>query len=165
METTHYLKQFQEVLHQLDHQLFAQKQLDLKVGIWLNSAVLKIQNQAWLNPSATAKPFAESIFFSVWVNGETIGKNRLYYNIHALKLRELTGYKIQSREFAVAFRARFKPFELQWPHVRTDFGPLTLMEGWVKLDEIDFDETVKALVLKFLDMAFIVDELLAERKK
>jgi hypothetical protein len=165
METACYLDKFQKSIDQLDQKLFNQKQLELKVGVWLNSAVLKIQKRSWLGDPQTAKPFEGSVFFSTWVNDELIKANKLYYNIHALKLRELTGYAIKSRDFAEAFRARFKPFEKNWPNVSLNFGPLTLMEGWVNIDADDFEGAVASLAVHFLEIAFIIDDLLAERKK
>lgn len=54
-------------------------------------------------------------------------QDRVFYNIRALKLRELEGYAITSRDFARDFRDRFEAMRDQWPNVRVDFGPATLM--------------------------------------
>lgn len=89
----------------------------------------------------------------------------LNYNIHALKLRQLTGYSIKSRDFAEAFRSRFKPFENKWPNVSVDFGPLTLMQGWVSIDIENPENEIAGLAHQFLEIQFIIDELLKERKK
>ncbi|SEN37788.1 hypothetical protein SAMN04488505_1102 [Chitinophaga rupis] len=164
METAYYLDKFQKIANDLDQQHFSEKKLESKVGIWLHSVALKVQKRSWINASQLARPFEESIFFSVWVNDESARTGKLYYNIHALKLRQLTGYKIKSRDFATAFRMRFKAFEMKWPNVRLDLGPLTLMEGWVVLDEEHFAATVKDLTYNFSAIAFIIDELLEERK-
>jgi hypothetical protein len=165
METAYYLDIFKKTGNQLDQHLLSQHQLELKVGEWLQSAVLKMQKLSWLNQSQTARPFEESIFFSIWVNKESISKNRLHYNIHALKLRELKNYSIQSREFAAAFRSQFKAFEKKWPNVSTDFGPLTLMQGWISLDSENFNKEVLALANNFIEIQFIIDDLLATGKK
>lgn len=165
METADYLNILKRTGDQLEQRLLSQYQLEVKVGEWLQSAVLKIQKLSWLNQSQTARPFEESIFFSIWANKESISKNRLYYNIHALKLRELKNYSIQSREFAAAFRSRFKAFEKQWPNVSVDFGPLTLMQGWISTDTENFDIEVSNLARNFLSIQFIIDDLLSERKK
>lgn len=165
MDTNYYINKFEKSLTLTDKQLLSQKKLEYKVGIWLNSVVLKIQKQSWRNTSTTAKPFEESIFFSVWLNEDTIRQGKLYYNIHALKLRQLAGHSIKSREFADAFRLRFKNFEQKWPNVRVDYGPLTLMEGWVAIDEENLDSIISNLAHHFLDIQFIIDDLLAERKK
>lgn len=164
MEIGYYLDKFQKSVDRFDKGLFDQKRLEYKVGVWLESVVLKIQKKIWVNEQTT-KPFGESIFFSIWLNDESIQKGKLYYNIHALKLRELVGYAIKSREFADAFRLRFKPFEKEWPNVSVNFGPLTLMEGWVILDEADLGDIIKELAYKFLEIESIIDDLLIERKK
>ncbi|PYF75147.1 hypothetical protein [Pedobacter nutrimenti] len=165
METSIYLDKFEALAGQLTRELPGQGQLQCKAGMWLNSAVLKIQRTSWLNPSAGVKPFEESIFFSLWISEASLKENRLYYNIHALKLRELSAYVIKSREFAEAFRKAFKAFEKRWPNVRTDFGPLTLMEGWIKIPEKTFEKDVLALARQFLDIEFIINGLLEERRK
>jgi hypothetical protein len=165
MDKGYYLDKFQHGLVRLNGELFREKQLELKVGTWLNSVALKIQKKAWVNLSPTAKPFQESIFFSIWVNAETIRQGKLYYNIHALKLRELTYYTIKSRDFAEAFRLRFKQFEAKWPNINLGFGPLTLMEGWISLDENNIEKDITQLAYLFLEITPIIDELLSARKK
>jgi hypothetical protein len=45
----------------------------------------------------------------------------------------------------------------------SDFGPLTLMEGWVDLNEY-LQEDIIELVQKFLKVSFI-DKVLAQYKK
>lgn len=166
IETRVYLDRFQKSADELDVQVnFNQKELEYKVGVWLDSVVLKIQNRSWLNTSPETKPFEDSVFFSVWLNDESIQKGKIYYNIHALKLRQLTNYSIKSREFSNAFRMRFKPFEKQWPNVSVDFGPLTLMEGWVPFDQKHIEKLVADLASNFLEIAVIIEDLLKERKK
>ncbi|SHG20375.1 hypothetical protein [Pedobacter caeni] len=166
IETREYLGRFQKSADELDKLVnFNQKELVYNVGIWLDSVVLKIQNRSWLNTSPETKPFEESVFFSVWLNDESIQKGKIYYNIHALKLRQLTNYSIKSREFSNAFRLRFMPFEKQWPNVSVDFGPLTLMEGWVPFDHEHIEKLVADLASNFLEIAVIIEDLLKERKK
>ncbi|MDN5285933.1 MAG: hypothetical protein JWR38_2207 [Mucilaginibacter sp.] len=165
METPSYLDKFQKSVDHFNMEQFSQKKLECKVGVWLQSVALKIQKKSWINASRTARPFEESIFFSVWLSDELIQSGKLYYNTHALKLRELIGYSIKSREFADAFRTRFKPFEKRWPNVSVNFGPLTLMEGWVTLDNENLEAIIMDLAYKFLEIEFIIDDLLKERKK
>lgn len=121
--------------------------LDVRVGKYLGCPVLKIDKPAWNNRGEVAIP--GEIFFSIWMKE----KGRLCYNIHALKLRHLTAYKLQSREFAVAFRARFDSGG--WPNVSMDFGPQTLMQGWIT-SEGEIDE----LIERFCGMHSLIDELL-----
>lgn len=165
METTYYLAKFKNSADHFNKQLFNQKNLEYKVGVWLASVALKIQKKVWINTSPTARPFEESIFFSVWLNDESIQKGKLRYNIHALKLRQLAGYSIKSRDFADAFRLRFKKFEKKWPNVSVNFGPLTLMEGWVTIDEDNLESLISDLAYRFLEIESIIDDLLAQRKK
>jgi hypothetical protein len=164
MQTDHYLNIFQEAVDSFDLTPFTQNGLEMKVGVWLNSVVLKIQKPSWRNNSPDAIPFQDSIFFSVWIN-ESSQQNKLYYNIHALKLRELIAYKLKSRDFAGDFRTRFKLFEDQWPNVSTNFGPLTLMEGWVAIDDDGIESQVQNLAQKLLNVCFIIDDLLDASKK
>jgi len=163
MNTNHYINLFQNAFNPVNQTSFAQNHLELKVGVWLNSVVLKVQKKSWQNPNRA--PFESGIFFSVWINDESIAKGKLYYNIHALKLRELSAYKIKSRDFAEAFRLRFKPFEHAWPNVSAAFGPLTLMEGWVKYDADHMSDSVADITNRFLLVQHIIDNLLADRKK
>jgi hypothetical protein len=165
MDTAHYLTKFQKSIDLLDLQPFKQAGLELKAGEWVKSAVLKIQKSSWRSSVPGTKPFKNCIFFSIWVSDELLNQGKIAYNIHALKLRELKGYTIKSREFAEAFREKFKPFEGQWPNVSTAYGPLTLMEGWVKLDEKDMENAVAGLAVKFLEVHHIIDDLLLARKK
>lgn len=92
-------------------------------------------------------------------------ESKLMYNIHALKLRQLKGYSITSRQFADDFRKAFKPFEKRWPNVSTSFGPLTLMEGWVKLDAASLADDVLKLARQFLEIDHLIDELLEKHRK
>jgi hypothetical protein len=165
MDLSSYLDKFQTSTARLDSARFSKDQLDYKCGRWLRSVVLKFQKKAWADPLPAAKPFEGSIFCSIWVNETLIQQGRLNYNIHALKLRELKGYAIQSREFAEAFRSRFKPFSRKWPNVSVDFGPLNLMEGWAPFDETDLEPKIQQLAYQFLELAPIIDDLLAKRKK
>jgi hypothetical protein len=165
MDRIYYLREFQKCLDRMDEKSFRDHRLELKVGVWRNAVALKIQKKAWIDGSPAAKPFEGSIFFSVWVNEGSIREGRLLYNIHALKLRELKGYSIKSRDFAESFRSAFRPFEKEWPNVSLSFGPLTLMEGWVRLDLHDPGPGIKELAYKFSEIAFIIDDLLEERRR
>jgi hypothetical protein len=165
VETAYYLEKFNEMAGRLDRGLLSKSQMEVKVGVWLRSVALKMQKRYWVNKSPTANPFRESIFFSVWLNDESIREGKLNYNIHALKLRQLTAYSIKSRDFAEAFRARFKPFEKSWPNVDLHFGPQTLMEGWMRIDPENFGNEIVDLAHRFLEIQFIIDDLLEERKK
>jgi hypothetical protein len=44
-------------------------------------------------------------------------------------------------------------------------GPLTLMQGWVVFGDNNIENLINSLSYQFLEIAFIIDDLLAERKK
>lgn len=86
------------------------------------------------------------------------------YNIHALKLRKLKGYSIQSRKFAELFREDFKDYTHKWKNVSTNHGPLTLMEGWLKLDLETFQDKVLKKAYNFLEIEHLIDTTLEKFK-
>lgn len=164
MPPTSYLTEFKKAANSLDRNSLAAKNLEIEVGVWLESVVLRLQKKAWVN-NPDEKPHSDaSIFFSIWLNDESVRKNRIFYNIHALKLRQLRGYKITSREFAAAFRAGFVHFEHLWPNVSTSFGPLTLMQGWKEFDPGNVRRDVFDIAARFLEIDSIIDELLYNRR-
>ncbi len=183
MEIAPYLSEFEKAAEKvgLDATLLAQKGLDVEVGLWLNSVVLRMHKKTWANKPFERPQSDTAIFFSIWVNVKDVKADRLFYNIHALKLRQLHGYRITSRDFAADFRAGFKPFARHWPNVSVDFGPLNLMEGWVALDAAAVADPVAsalapaiaadviaaddALATGFLEIAPLIDALLERRKK
>lgn len=54
--------------------IFDRKGLVLKVGVWLNSVALKIQKPSWTNAPLQPLSFQQSIFFSIWVNDDTLAR-------------------------------------------------------------------------------------------
>ncbi|MBL7910861.1 MAG: hypothetical protein JNJ41_07400 [Bacteroidia bacterium] len=153
-----FTNKFKEVSDKIDHNLLNEKKFELKIGFWLDSVVFRLQKKAWTNNKNA------SIFFSIWLNEEGIKANKLLYNIHALKLREFKGYSIQSRDFAFAFREKFKKYKAKWPNVSIDYGPLTLMEGFQKIDLSDFEKEMLVLIDLFFKMEHLIDDNLKERK-
>jgi hypothetical protein len=91
--------------------------------------------------------------------------NEANYNIHALKLRELKGYSIASREFASAFRTGFAPMRSAWPNVSVDYGPLTLMEGWIAVTASHFEKDVLDLMESFQRLSPLIDRLLWSQRR
>jgi hypothetical protein len=165
MDTTFYLEKFQKAADALDKQLLDETGIEVAVGVVLDSVFLKLYKKSWANPSSDPLTAESRIFFSIWINDGAIGKQRLLYNIHALKMRHLNGYAIQSRQFADTFRAAFRGFEPVWPNVSVKFGPLTLMEGWVKIGLFDFKDEILMLANNFLAIAHLVDDTLIQFKK
>jgi hypothetical protein len=164
MDSTLYLNIFQQAGNQLDDGLLHTKQIKWWVGMYGDSVCLKLYKTAWANKLPDALSAASRIFFSVWINDETIKQGKLMYNIHALKLRQLEGHKITSRDFANDFRTSFGPFENKWPNVSTAFGPLTLMEGFAKIDLNGIEHEVVQLANQFIAIDYLIDKLLDERR-
>jgi hypothetical protein len=90
--------------------------------------------------------------------------NRVNYNIHALKLRDLKGYSIKSRDFAFDFRSAFASVRSALPNVSVDYGPLTLMEGWIEADSVHFEKDVLDLMGGFQSLSPLIDRLLEWRR-
>jgi hypothetical protein len=142
----------QAVAH--NQQKLTENQIDARFGEYQGCPFLKLDKASWHNRGEVAIP--GEIFFSIWLDE----KGRLNYNIHALKLRHLTKFKLQSREFAKDFRAQLILNDHDWPNLSLDFGPLTLMQGWV-----EHESQFEGLVTKFIAIHPIIDELLEEQKK
>jgi hypothetical protein len=136
-----------------------------KQGFYDGCAVLKLQKPSWTNDSMDQVRNTSGIFFSIWTNKASLSKRRARYNVHALKMRELRGYSITSRDFASAFRRRFAPVQSEWPHVRVDFSPLTLMEGWMTIDPHRFSDDVHGLMSRFESLVPVIDDLLDARRR
>ena len=165
MDTAFYLEKFKKAADKLDKRLLASKQIEsCVVPYGKDCVVLKLYKRWWANQSPDPVTAESRIFFSVWISGSSVNEQKLLYNIHALKLRQLKGYSIQSRKFAAIFRDSFKAFEHKWKNVRVDFGPLTLMEGWLKIDMLNFDDDILHLASNFLAIDYLVDDSLAHFK-
>jgi hypothetical protein len=136
----------------------------VQTGTWLESVVLKLHKKHWANMPFETPQSGSAIFFSIWMNDKTLKEDKLFYNIHALRLRQLKGYSITSREFAENFRKKFKQYENRWPNVSVDYGPLTLMEGWIKPDPTHLQKNILELANKFLEIDFLIDDLLMKYK-
>ena len=164
MEPTFYLERFQNAADQIDKRLLAQKQLEVSTGLYKDSVFLKLYKRSWASPLQDPLIAETRIFFSVWICDSAIRERKLLYNVHALKLRRLKGYSIESRKFADTFRGNFKDFEHKWKNVSVKFGPLTLMEGWLKIDLGDFQDEILELANNFLEIEYLVDDALAKFK-
>jgi hypothetical protein len=160
-----YLQKFHEAAGKLDKKLLAKKQVEAAVGIYRNAVFLKLYKKAWTNQFEDPLTAASRIFFSVWINDSIVQEQKIFYNIHAFKLRKLKGYAIESRKFAAMFRSNFRPFEYKWPNVSMQFGPLTLMQGWIKFDTENFVTDVLNLAANFLETEYLIDNTLAYFKR
>ena len=160
MDFKTYVEEFQQAADRLDEGLLVKKQVEVAVGTVLSSVFIKLYKKSWTSSFEDLLTAQSRIFFSVWINDRGIQEHKLFYNIHAFKLRHLPGYCIQSRKFAECFRNSFKDFEHKWPNVSVQFGPLTLMQGWVKIDLGNYQEEIIELADNFLAIEYLVDETL-----
>jgi len=158
-----YLPHFNRVARRLRPSL-QPLQLELEAGSWLGSSAVKVQKRTWTSAPGMTEAGESGIFFSVWITEASRNEQRTLYNIHALKLRGLPGYSLQSREFAEAFRRRFSPQLNSWPNASVKFGPQTLMQGWITLEPDRLEADVEKLIRRFVPLARTIDELLAGRK-
>ncbi len=123
--------------------------------------VLKLRQHHW-SPELTDAIVSEiGIFFSVWIECDGGPEDRLHYNLHALKLRQLKPYRLESRKFARAFREAFSSRSAGWPNVRTDYGPQTLFQGFVVCPQSHIEEAATELTDRFAPLADVVNRLLA----
>ncbi|MEP7197099.1 MAG: hypothetical protein ABI851_11325 [Saprospiraceae bacterium] len=165
MDIKHYLDKFNKSADRLDKKQLNQKELEVSVDLVLDSVCLKLFKRAWTNDTNKPLTAEARIFFSVWINDKTLKENKVYYNIHALKLRKLNTYAILSRAFADNFRNKFKKYQNNWENVSTKFGPLTLMEGWVEFEEENLENIVFGFAEKFIEIEQLMDQTLKEFEK
>lgn len=160
MDELFYKQKFQEAVDTISGKEFDDEGLRLSVHVILESVALKIDKPEWSSNAESPIDASGRIFFSVWVNEKSIREGRLYYNIHALKLRNLKTYKIPARDFAEEFRRHFESNWANWENVNLKYGPLTLMEGWVELKPDHIQDDLHKLANRFLTVSPIIDEVL-----
>ncbi|WP_106916605.1 hypothetical protein [Chryseobacterium aurantiacum] len=165
MEDAFYLKEFNSAIEKIPKEEFERCNLEVAIDIVLESAALKLYKAEWSGDPLSPPDATGRIFFSIWINDSSIHEGKMYYNIHALKVRTLKNYTISSRKFAQDFRNEFLKYQKDWPNVRVDYGPLTLMQGWVELKADNLQENIGELVRNFLKISFIIDRVLALYKK
>ncbi len=79
-------------------------------------------------------------------------------------MRHLKGYSIQSRQFANVFRESFKRFDKKWENVSVKFGPVTLMEGWLKVEYSNSQDEIVALANNRIEIEQLIDDTLTHFK-
>lgn len=136
-----------------------------KQGFYKNCFVLKLQKPLWTNDPMDRVQNESGIFFSIWIEEKAAHSGRANYNIHALKLRGLRQFTIASRDFAADFRKRFASVRNAWPNVSTEYGPLTLMEGWIEFSPDSCEADILALMERFRQLSPFIDRLLETRRK
>jgi hypothetical protein len=68
MDTSFYLSEFEKAARELDGGLLSQKGLDVEVGVWLGSVVLRMHKKTWANKPFERPQSDTAIFFSIWLN-------------------------------------------------------------------------------------------------
>ena len=153
--------QYQVVLERIRqnhaNRLLRTFQLHCEAGNCLDSAALKLQKRHWSDNG-----MGQGIFFSVWLGNREVETNRFNYNIHALKLGSQKSCGVKPVAFARAFRSRFA--FTGWPNISTDYGPQTLMQGWLPLHPRTFEQDVLGLIEHFASTHHTIDELLNHGK-
>ena len=160
-----YLNKFENAVEAFDKKELEKSGLEIQTGIWLNSVVIRLQKKNWVNNPDEKPHSGSAIFMGIWIDQEAFSKKILKYNIHALKLRQLNGYVLQSRAFADSFRQKFREFEQKWENVNIQFGPQTLMEGRIPLNDETIQEDIINLINNFIEIAPLIDETLLEFQK
>lgn len=164
MDHNFYRDTFQSVISKISQKKLDDMEIKISVEEVMESVALKVYKSKWSNDPQFPLAAKGRIFFSIWVHDKTIQENKIYYNIHAFKLREFKGYKISSRSFAEQFRERFSSEMNNWSNVTIKHGPLTLMEGWIRLKVDTIENDIRELVQLFLNISFMIDETLDHYK-
>jgi hypothetical protein len=159
------LNKFQITAGLLRKELPPKSEIKIITGVYARSIYMKMYKNAWANDYNELQMPASWIFFSVWINENAIMGRKLFYNIHAFKLRQLRGYSISSRKFADNFRTMFKEFEHKFPNVSIEFGPQTLMQGWKQIDMGMLENEILRLSFQFLEIEELIDKNLQNFKR
>lgn len=164
MDTHFYLSLFDSALAKCREDPPRNPDLLYFAGPILGAIALKVYKAEWASDPQQPLTAPARIFFSVWVTEKSIQQEQLLYNIHALKLRQLKGYKIASREFATLFRTKFQPLAAKWPNLSLDYGPQTLMQGWTPLDPGTLETETTRLIWQFETISPLIDQTLRSFK-
>lgn len=165
MNFDYYLEQFEKAAKAFDKKIPDKKGIEIQTGIWLDSVVMRLQKKHWANNPYEKPHSGSAIFMGIWIDKNAIESHKIRYNIHALRLRQLNGYKLQSRAFAASFRVKFKKYEYKWKNVSTDFAPQTLMQGWIPFNKKNLQKDILELAINFLEIEYLIEQTLAEFKK
>ena len=114
----------------------------------------------WTNRFDSKRESTIGIFCALWVSPKLLEQDQFAYNIHSKSIRKLPGYKLTSKEFASEFRSLVKSSVSQWPGIRLDCGPTTLLEGRETSELGSFADNVEERILGFAGICQHIDELL-----
>ena len=119
----------------------------------------------WTNRFDAERTSTIGIFFSIWVSPKLIEQGKFAYNIHSKQLSKLLGYKLKPRKFADEFRLAVEARVADWPGIRMDYGPSTLLQGHDSCDLDSFAEKVVGRVSEFVGIHKEIDNLLDRSTK
>jgi len=123
-------------------------------------APLYLAKSHWTNRFDENRASTIGIFFSIWVTPKLIEQGRCAYNIHSKQLSKLPGYRLTPRKFADEFRFAVEARVADWPGIRMDYGPSTLLQGHDSCDLDSFAEKVEDRVSQFVEIHKEIDVLL-----
>lgn len=127
------------------------KQLQLGDG-----APLYVAKPHWTNRFDLNRESTVGIFYAIWVSAKPTDQGKYFYNIHSKKLKKLPGYKLTPRKFADEFRGAVEARVSNWPGIRLDYGPSTLLQGH---DVCDVDDFAKKIDQRLTDLVSIYEEI------
>lgn len=125
-----------------------------------NEAPLYLGKSDWTNRFDQDRDSTIGVFCSIWVSDKLLQKRQFAYNIHSKAISKLPGYKLMPRKFANDFRQLVESSVVQWPNIRLDYGPSTLLEGRDTCEPDSFAANVEARISGFVDIHHHIDSLL-----
>ena len=72
MNEAFYLKEFQSASIKINKKTFEDHHLQIYTGVVMNSVAIKVYKPEWSNDPQNALTASSRIFFSIWINEETI---------------------------------------------------------------------------------------------
>lgn len=126
-----------------------------------NCAPLYVAKPHWTNRFDSNRESTVGIFYAIWVSEKPADQGKYFYNIHSKKLKDLPNYKLRPRKFADEFRSAIEARVSNWPGIRMDYGPSTLLQGHDVCDVGNFarkiDQRLKDLVSIYTEIDGLLD--------
>lgn len=123
-------------------------------------APLYLGKPHWTNRFDPERDSTIGIFYAIWVSPKLIEEGQYAYNIHSKNIRKLPGYKLTSIKFAKEFRSLVETRVSNWPGIRLDHGPTTLLQGFDTLSLDSFAEKIEDRITDFVSIHTEIDKLL-----
>ncbi len=133
----------------------------INTGWALDAAILKLLKPSWTTDGGGQLLNSNGLFFGIWIDAACEARGIARYNLHAKKLRMIKGETFAAREFARTFRAQAQADLRGWPNCVFPKGPITLFEGFFRLDIATLKSETSALMDRFAALTPMVDRLLA----